>query len=133
MALEKYVRQTVRRANDSREPTFTFAKHGRLTINRLAYTLLKQPNRVHVYVDREAGLIGLHPAEDDDKDAYKVGASKSGSAEITVRGLYLEVEVHYSAPIRAMARFHDRILAAPVLPRPAVESPALVPLMDVAA
>lgn len=131
MALEKFIRQTGRRTNEIRGPGFVFGKYGRVSINRLAYTLLKEPHRITVYVDREAGLLGLHPAEDDDTNAYKVTVQKSGGAEISVRGLYLEVEAHYSSPIRAVARFHDRILAAPVLPRPVPASPELVRLQEV--
>lgn len=100
-------------------PMLRLAKNGIISINRLAYRLLQEPTHVVLHVDLDAGLLGLQKVDANHPHCVKLTMKKTGGAEVAVKSLYRLVEDRFTAPISAEATFHgDKILAAPVLPKP---------------
>lgn len=111
----KPIRSGVRMGNT--KPMLKFAKNGVITVNRLAYRLLKEPEHVVIHLDLDAGLLGLQAVDEGHPDSVRMHKSTSGGAEASIKALYRLVEDRYTGPMSAVARFYgDTILAAPVLP-----------------
>jgi hypothetical protein len=66
-------------------PRISLNNRGDLTLNQLAFGLLKNAKKVVLAFSKQKGLIGIRPAKEDEKHAFEVKALANSTSHI-IRG-----------------------------------------------
>jgi hypothetical protein len=83
-------------------PVVTVQRHGLLTLNRAAFEALGAPEAVKLLFDRDARVMGLHPAVLDCSDAYRVRRQSRGPGFLVSGRAFTH---HYGIPTEGARRY----------------------------